>query len=98
MQDPLVSIQPMAVWVWISNDAELVRSGGGRRCGLLRVQAVELRVAMKNGEVRVAASPNRVSEPRFPGFAQGIQGLLLSIQAAVHTSRVIENRGFVGAQ
>ena len=53
---------------------------------------------MKKDEVRVAAGPHRVPEPRFPGFAQRIQGLRLSFQAAVQTSGIVKNRGFVGAQ
>src|SRR6266571_2472382 len=65
---------------------------------LLRVQAVKLRVIMKKDEVRVAAGPYRVPESRFPGFAQCIQGLRLSFQVAVQTSRIVKNRGLVGAQ
>jgi hypothetical protein len=77
---------------------ELVGTGGGGCGGFFRVQALKLRVAMKKGEVRVAASPHRVSVPRFPGFVQGIRGFWLSLQGAVYASGVVENRGFVGAQ
>jgi len=79
-------------------DVELVGTGDRRCLGLLRVQAVKLRVVMKRAEVGVAASPHRVPEPCFPGFTKGIQGFRLSFQAAVQTSRVVKNRGFVSAQ
>jgi hypothetical protein len=53
---------------------------------------------MKKGKVWVVASPHRVPVSRFPGFVQGIQGFRLSLQGAVHASRIVENRGLVGAQ
>jgi hypothetical protein len=55
----------------------------------VRVEALKFRVTMKRLEVGVAAGPNRVPEPGFPGFAQGIQGLHFSFQGAVQASSVV---------
>ena len=72
--------------------------GGGWGGGLFGVEALEFGVAVKDGEIRIAARPDGILGTRFPSFAQGIQGFRLFFQAAVDAGRVVEDRSFVRAQ
>src|SRR5271170_300488 len=78
--------------------ADLVGLGRGRRRSALRVEALEFRITMEEGKVRIAPRPNGVPESRFPRFAKCVNCFRLSFQAAVDARRVIENRGLVSAQ
>jgi len=55
----------------------------GSRGGFLRVQALKLRIAMKNGQLRVAARPDGVLKSGFPSLAQCIESFGLAVEATV---------------